>query len=60
MNFSDNKFLRTIFSIAFLIGALGISACDSDGPMEEAGEEIDEAAEEVEDSAEDTADEIDD
>tara|TARA_R100001039_G_C1851798_1_gene112435 strand:+ start:3618 stop:3761 length:144 start_codon:yes stop_codon:yes gene_type:complete len=37
----------------FIIAVLGLTACEQQGPAEEAGEQIDEAAEEV-------ADEIDD
>ena len=42
------KHLR-LFLLALLLG-LGVAACDTDGPAEEAGEEIDEAAEEIEDA----------
>jgi len=60
MKLLDKTFFRSIFIIAMLIGTLGLTACEQDGPMENAGEEIDEAVEDVEDSAEDAGDDIDD
>lgn len=39
--------------LLFIVAVLGLTACEQQGPAEEAGEQIDEAAEEV-------ADEIDD
>ncbi len=50
--------VRTLL-IAALLGlgtTAGLSACD-EGPMEEAGEEVDDAADLVADEAEDAADE---
>lgn len=41
------------FYMLFIVAFFGLAACQEQGPMEEAGENIDEAAEEV-------ADEIDD
>lgn len=43
---------KTIIALLFGLGAMGtLAACDSnDGPLEEAGEELDEAAEDVEDA----------
>lgn len=34
---------------AFWIGGFGLTACESQGPFEESGEEIDEAVDEIED-----------
>lgn len=45
---------KTMVALLFAIGAMGtLAACDSDdGPIEEAGEELDDAADELEDAAE--------
>lgn len=41
---------KAMIALFLSLGAAGISACDTnDGPVEEAGEEIDEAADEIED-----------
>lgn len=45
---------KSLLALLFAMGAAGtttLAACDSnDGPIEEAGEELDEAADDVEDS----------
>lgn len=43
---------KSLVAILVAMGAIsGVAACeDNDGPMEEAGEELDEAADDVEDS----------
>lgn len=43
---------KTIIALLFGLGAMGtLAACDSnDGPLEEAGEELDEAADDVKDA----------
>ena len=47
---------KSMLAILFALGAAGtgtLAACDtSDGPVEEAGEEVDEAADEVEEELE--------
>ena len=41
---------KAMIALFLSLGAAGISACDTnDGPVEEAGEEIDEAADDIED-----------
>ncbi len=50
------KFLTRSLYLLMLIACLGLTACDNDGPMEEAGESIDEAAEEVGDEIDDATD----
>jgi predicted small secreted protein len=41
---------KAMIALFLSLGAAGISACDTnDGPVEEAGEEIDDAADEIED-----------
>lgn len=44
---------KAIVALLFGMGAMGtLAACDTDdGPLEEAGEELDDAAEEIEDAA---------
>lgn len=44
----------------FALGSVGIVACDSQGPAEETGEEIDEAAEETGEAWEETKEEMND
>ncbi|MBX3506226.1 MAG: hypothetical protein KF895_12165 [Parvibaculum sp.] len=58
---------KTLFGIALILPlAGGLAACDDQGPMEQAGEEIDEAADSVADAfesdgpAERTGEDIDD
>jgi len=46
--------------ILFALGSIGIVACDSQGPAEEAGENIDETAEDVGDYYDDTTDDLED
>ena len=47
--------IRSLTVILAVFGlAVGLSACQDDGPMERAGEALDEAAEDVADTAEDT------
>lgn len=43
---------KSLVALLVAMGAIGgVAACeDNDGPMEEAGEELDEAADDVEDS----------
>jgi hypothetical protein len=49
---------KTLIAIAFAFGGFGtLAACDSnDGPLEEAGEELDDAAEDAADEVEDATD----
>lgn len=48
----------------FVAAAMGLPACEEQGPLEEAGEEVDDAmddaADSVEDAVDDAADKIDD
>ena len=46
--------LRTLLIAGLSLGTL--AACDSDGPMEEAGEDIDNAIEETADEGEESTD----
>ena len=57
MKFTD---LTKLLIAALMASAFALTGCDNDGPMEEAGEEIDEAAENVEDGVEDAAEDIED
>lgn len=42
-----------------ILGSLGLAACDAnDGPMEDAGENIDEAADDMKDSMDEVEDEM--
>lgn len=57
---TDNAFFK-MFSrallLAFVIGSLGmVSACEDQGPAEEAGEQIDETIEEMGDEVEESTD----
>lgn len=54
---------RVTLLLAALLGlaTVGLAACDSsDGPMEQAGEQVDDAVEEAGDAAEDARDEVED
>ncbi|HET8808516.1 MAG TPA: hypothetical protein VFM76_09060 [Methylophaga sp.] len=59
---TDNVFFRMLsraLLLAFVIGSLGmVSACDEQGPAEEAGEQLDESIEESADALEEAGDEI--
>lgn len=59
---TDNVFFRMLsraLLLTFVIGSLGmVSACDDQGPAEEAGEEIDESMEESADALEEAGDEL--
>ena len=50
----NRKTLRWLFTAGFL--ALVLGACEQQGPMEEAGENIDETVEEAGDKVEDATD----
>lgn len=54
--------LKTLTLPALVLGtALALAACsDDDGPLEEAGEELDETADEIEDAADDAGDDLED
>lgn len=49
----------SILLAALFLGA-GVTGCEQDGPMEEAGEEIDNAVDDAGDELEDAADEVED
>lgn len=49
-----NYKIAAILATAFLI----LAACEKEGPMEQAGEDIDNAVEDVKDAANEVADEI--
>ncbi|MDX1573583.1 MAG: hypothetical protein R3341_06115 [Methylophaga sp.] len=57
---TDNVFFRILsraLLLAFVIGSLGmVSACEEQGPAEDAGEQIDESIEEAGDEIEETTD----
>lgn len=42
--------------LLFIVAVLGLAACEQDGPLENAGEQVDEAAEEVADEIDDATD----
>lgn len=42
-----------IMLLGLALGTLGLTACDDQGPAEEAGEEVDDAGEEVQDAFDD-------
>ena len=44
------------FYLLFIVAVLGLAACEQDGPLENAGEQMDEAAEEVADEIDDATD----
>lgn len=58
---TDNAFFRMLsraLLLTFVIGSLGmVSACEQQGPAEEAGEQIDETIEESGDKLEEAGDE---
>lgn len=47
-------------ALPFALSPLALTACEQDGPMEEAGEAADDAADDLGDAAEEAADEVDD
>ncbi|MFN3232254.1 MAG: hypothetical protein ACE363_08870 [Alphaproteobacteria bacterium] len=51
-----NSITKTL-ALAFMVsaGSMTLAACDSDGPLEEAGEDLDNAAEDISDGIEDAA-----
>ncbi|MEX0615787.1 MAG: hypothetical protein WD177_07755 [Methylophaga sp.] len=57
---TDNAFFRMLsraLLLTFIVGSLGmVSACEQQGPAEEAGEEIDETVEEAGDEIEESTD----
>lgn len=59
---TDNAFFRMLsraLLLAFVIGSLGmVSACEDQGPAEEAGEQIDESIEESADALEEAGDKL--
>lgn len=59
MNIESKKRWRTIF-LALLLALSGglLSACNNEGPAEEAGREVDEAMEEAREELEEAGDEI--
>jgi hypothetical protein len=55
---SQSKYLRSLLLVlSMLFGSFGLAGCD-DGPMENAGEEMDDAADDVEDGMDDLGDEV--
>ncbi|AFJ03182.1 hypothetical protein Q7C_2043 [Methylophaga frappieri] len=53
------RMLSRFMLMAFIVGAMGmVSACEQQGPAEEAGEQVDEMLEESGDAIEDAADEL--
>ncbi|MEX1200180.1 MAG: hypothetical protein WEB02_05265 [Methylophaga sp.] len=57
---TDNTFFRMLsraLLLTFVVGSLGmVSACEQQGPAEEAGEQIDETVEEAGDEIEESTD----
>lgn len=57
---TDNAFFRMLsraLLLTFVVGSLGmVSACEQQGPAEEAGEQIDESIEEAGDEIEEATD----
>ena len=55
------ELLRTLFlTLLLAVGGVSLTACASDGPFEEAGEEIDEGVEEIDEEIDELEDDIDD
>ena len=50
------NFRKLFFFMALLTGMFSLQACDDDGPLEEAGEEIDDAVEDIADDIDDATD----
>ncbi len=50
------KLLFSLQALAALMLIFSFAACENEGPMEKAGEDIDDAAEEVSDDVEDATD----
>ena len=50
--------LKKLIFLGFVIVALGMSACEKEGPAEKTGEKIDEAVEEAGDKLEKAGDKI--
>jgi len=55
------SYTKLLTALLFSFGlVIGVTGCASDGPMEEAGEEIDQAVDDAADEIEEAGDEIDD
>ncbi|WP_029897375.1 hypothetical protein [Desulfohalovibrio reitneri] len=52
------RILALLAVLMLTFSMFSLTACENEGPMEEAGEQIDEAAEEAADQAEEMADEL--
>lgn len=58
---ADKSRMTSLLAAAALAAALGLSACEKKGPLEQAGEEVDEAVNTLRnDGKETTADKLDD
>lgn len=51
---------RMLVAVILACGGLGVAACQSEGPAERAGKEIDRAAEKMGDQVEDAGDKVED
>lgn len=55
------RILSTLFALLFALGGSAmLTGCEDQGPLEEAGEEIDDAVDDAGDAIEDAGDDIDD
>lgn len=50
--------MKSLIKMLIPFAFLGLVACEQDGPMEEAGEDLDNAVEETRDEVDDAADEV--
>lgn len=57
---SNRKPLAPLVAALLGLGALTLSGCEQEGPMEQAGEQVDDAIDEAQDAAEDARDEVQD
>lgn len=44
-----NRLMPLVMALFLSVGAFGLTGCEDDGPMEDAGERLDEAGDEMED-----------
>jgi hypothetical protein len=58
----DGKTLRRLFALVFGVSTLGFSglaACEREGPIEEAAEDVDEAVDDIGDDMEEVGEDLD-
>jgi len=60
MKIWNQRIVKSLGLALILASLIALAGCEPDGPMENAGEEIDDAVEDVQDTTEDAVDEVED